>query len=429
MHILKKKLRNLNHAEKQTFGLHSAHMFLEGIIDGALLLNEFILIKALFASNYQIGYLFQFSVVVLLFSVVFNEIIRRTVNKKRLLIWVGIITRLPLAVLFFFPSNASVIEQNPAYPLIFLSVFLFYYLYKPMILPTINLLLRHNYTSNHFGSLYSYATQIKKIVVIVTTFGFGLLLDFDNYAFTYIYPCLALLGIISIYLLSLINYTDTQPIITKSIGQSIKLSIIKMMTIIKHNKPYRDFEGGFMFYGFAWMATAAVITIFMEKHLHLNYSSIAFYKNSSNIVAIFLLPFFGKLLGKIDPRKFGIFTFFMLLLHLLFMLLTQYYHWNTTIGGFKLYTMLVLSFIFYGVFTASMALLWGIGSSYFCKNEDAGDYQSIHLTMVGLRSLFAPLIGVFFYELLGSSGTFLIGIASLFLAILLMFWSMKRYIL
>ena len=101
-------------------------MLIEGIIDGALLLNEFILIKALFASNYQISYLFQFSIVILLFSVVFNEIIKRTIKKKKLLIWIGIITRLPLAALAFFPSDANLIAQNPIYPIVFLSVFLFY---------------------------------------------------------------------------------------------------------------------------------------------------------------------------------------------------------------------------------------------------------------------------------------------------------------
>ena len=70
-----------------------------------------------------------------------------------------------------------------------------------------------------------------------------------------------------------------------------------------------------MFYGFAWMATAAVITIFFEKVLHLNYSSIAFYKNAYNTLAILLLPYFGKLIGKIDPRKFAVYTFGFMLLH------------------------------------------------------------------------------------------------------------------
>lgn len=403
-------------------------MLLEGIIDGALLLNEFILIKSLLASNYQISFLFQFGVVILLLSVVFNELIKRAKRKKRLLIWVAILTRLPLLGLAFFPSNPDQIMANPIYPAVFLSVFLIYYLYKPAILPTINLFLRNSYTSSNFGKLYSYSTGVKKIVVLFVTFGFGLLLDFDNYAFTYIYPILAIIGIVSVYLLTLIDYKPPQTIvISEPLWNSIKKVYRKMGDILIRNKPYRDFEMGFMFYGFAWMATAAVITIFLDKALHLNYFSISFYKNSYNLIAIILLPYFGKLIGKIDPRKYGILTFVSMLLHLLFLALTTYFPYYVDAFGIRFYLMLVISFIFYGIFTASMALLWGIGSSYFCKDEDAGDYQSVHLSLVGSRGLFAPLVGIYFFELIGYSGTFTIGIVSLLIAIGMMVWSQKRH--
>jgi len=427
--MLKLKKLKLTSSENKTFRLHTMHMFLEGIIDGALLLNEFILIKSLLASNYQVSYLFQFSVIILLFSVLFNELIKRAKSKKRLLIWVAIITRLPLAGLAFFPTDAEQIQNNPIIPIIFLTVFLFYYLYKPAILPTINSLLRQSYNPNNFGKLYSYSTSVKKIVVLFVTFGFGLLLDFDNYAFTYVYPILSIIGIASIYLLTLIDFKKNAPVVYGSIWKSVKSVYIKMGDILIRNKPYRDFEIGFLFYGFAWMATAAVLTSFMDKYLQLNYFSISFYKNSYNLLAILLLPFFGKLIGRIDPRKFGIFTFASMLLHLLFAALTIYFPYHIEFLGIRFYLMLTISFIFYGVFTASMALLWGIGSSYFCKNEDAGDYQSVHLSLVGVRGLFAPIVGIFFFELIGFTGTFSIGIASLFLAILMMIYSQKRYTL
>ena len=199
-----------------------------------------------------------------------------------------------------------------------------------------------------------------------------------------------------------------------------------MVLILKGNKPYRDFEISFMFYGFAWMATAAVITIFFEKVLHLNYSSIALYKNAYNTLAILLLPYFGKLIGKIDPRKYAIYTFGFMLLHLFFLGLTEYYNIYFEIWGLKIYYSLIASYIFYGLFAATMALLWYIGSAYFCKNEEVSDYQSVHLTLTGFRGIFAPLVGIFFYELFGFTGVFLLGIVSLAIAILIMLLSMKR---
>ncbi len=403
-------------------------MFLEGIIDGALFLNEFILIKSLFGTNYQISYLFQFSVIPMFLSIVINQFIKRSRNKKRLLRVIAVITRLPLALVLFFPTSLSQIANNSMYASIYLLIFLFYYIYKPFILPTINLLLRANYSSDNFGKLYSYSTSLKKIVVLVVTFAFGVLLDYNNYSFVYVMPVLGVLGIVSIFLLSFIDFdnVEEQPI-KLNLFEAIKYSIRNMVSIVKTNKPYRDFEIGFMLYGFAWMGTTAVITIFMEKHLHLSYSSIAFYKNTYNVIAIVLLPFVGKLINKIDPRTFASLTFGSLLLHLLFIPLTLFVPFNFSFMGIQFYLMLFLSFAFNGIFTALMALLWGIGSSYFCPKEEAGTYQSIHLTLVGARGMFAPIIGVLIFEMFGYTFTFAFGIVLLLMAIVLMFFSKNRH--
>jgi hypothetical protein len=199
-----------------------------------------------------------------------------------------------------------------------------------------------------------------------------------------------------------------------------------MVNILKGNRPYRDFELSFMFYGLAWMATAAVITIFFEKVLHLNYSCVAFYKNAYNTLAILLLPFFGKLIGKIDPRKFAIFTFGFMLLHLFFMEMTEFFGQHFVLFGINIYYSLIVSYIFYGLFTATMGLLWYIGSAYFCKNDEVSDYQSIHLSLTGVRALFSPLIGVFILQMFDFAAVFWIGMVSLTLAMAIMYYSMRR---
>ena len=258
-------------------------------------------------------------------------------------------------------------------------------------------------------------------------FIFGLLLDFDHYAFVYIYPLIAILGITSITILSKIEYTDPRnQSYNKNFKEAVKQSVNSMIQIIKTNKPYRDFEMGFMLYGFAWMSTAAVIVIYFDRVLELNYSSVAFYKNAYNIVAIILLPFFGKLLGKIDPRKFAVITFLSLLLYLFFMGLTEFIPSYVNFLGIKIYYSLLLSFVSYGFFAATMALLWSIGSAYFCKDEEAGSYQSVHLSLTGVRSIIAPLIGIYFLETIGFAGTFGLAILALSIAIVLMIFSMKK---
>ncbi|MCD4682395.1 MAG: MFS transporter [Bacteroidales bacterium] len=413
--------------EKRTFKLHLAYSILEGIILGVLALNEFVFIKSLKGSNYELGFLFQFSMIVFIFLVFINEFIKRLKKKKKLLRWIGLLTRGPLFLLLFFPHNQETLTSSSIFHYIFLALFFIYYFGNTVIYPLINLFLKNQYAHNNFGKLYSYATSVNKIIMLVATFLYGILLDWNPNAYTYVFPFVAIIGIISVHLLAMIDYQNPgeniQPV---KFMLSVKNSITTMINILKGNKPYFHFETGFMFYGFSFMITVTVITIFFERALHLNYSSVAFYKNAYNILAIVLLPYTGKLLGKIDPRRFAAITFGSLTLFIFFIMLTDYFPNHFMVAGIKVYPLLVVAYLFYGIFAATMALLWFIGSAYFCKSEEAGDYQSVHLSLTAVRAMFAPLLGVLFYELFGFTWTFLLAIISLVIGIGIMFWSYRN---
>jgi len=422
-------LKNLNPIEKKTYQLHLVYSILEGIILGVLALNEFVFLKSLNGSDFELGVLFQFSMLVFLGLIFINELIRRTRNKAKMLRRTALFTRLPLILLFFFPQSSRELTADSIYHYIFLAIFLVYYLASPIIYPTINQFLKNTYRHENFGKLYSHATSINKIVMLVVTFAYGWWLDINPGAYTMVFPFIALIGIASVHLLSRIPYQDKEVVIKKSFVEAVKDSMLRMVNLVKTNKPYLHFELGFMLYGFAFMSTVAVITIYYDEALHLNYSSVAFYKNSYNILAIVLLPFFGKLLGKLDPRKFAVITFGSMLVYILALGLTEHFPAYVEVWNLKIYFMMLVYILFHGVFAATMSLLWFIGSAYFGKDQDAGDLQSVHLSLTGVRAVFAPLIGIVFYQFMGFSWTFAIAIFILLLAILLMIWSYKRNVI
>jgi MFS family permease len=414
--------------ERHTFNLHLIYSVLDGIILGVLALNEYVLIKALKGTSYQIGILFQFTVVVLLASIPLTELMKRTVNKVRTLRIAAVITRAPLILLLFFPKTIAGHSNILFYQITFLGIFLFYYSVNPIIMPTINGFLKTNYKHENFSKLYSYVTTINKIVMLSATFVFGILLDKHADAYTYIYPILAILGIVSIFILTKIKYKpEINYAKRRTILKALKDIRINMLHIIKTNKPFRDFEIGFMFYGLAWLITIAVIALFLEYQMKLSYSGIAFYKNFYNTVSIILTPFFGKLLGKINPRVFAAYTFSTLLIYIIFMGLSEYFPYYFEFAEIKIYYTLLVSFLAYGVFGAMMGLLWYIGSAYFSKDEDVADYQAIHLSLTGFRGAFAPLIGIFFYELIGYTGVYIIGIIFLILSIAFLIISVRKH--
>ncbi len=418
--------KKLNNKEIKVFKLHLSYSSIDGIVRGALILNQFIFIKSLQGTNVQLSFLFQFSMVVFLFAMLANEIMRRYRNRKKLLRVVAIISRLPLILFAFFPVISDE-PINPKFHYIFLGIFLLFYTSQIAVVPSINQYLKANYRHHNFGKLFGYATTANKTLMMIATFLVGILLDYDVNSYRYFYPLIGVLGVISIFLLTQIEFHHTPENISTPIHKALEQSFVRIFNILKFNKPFRHLEIGFMMYGFSWMSTHAVITIFYKEVLNLSYSGVSFYNNAFNIVAILVLPLFGKLIGKTDPRRFGIITFGALMLFITFTALTQYFNGYTEILGVKIYYCLMIAVIFNGIFMGSMPLLWGIGSSYFCKPNEAADYQSVHLFLTGTRALVSPIIGIKLYEYFGFSITYLAGIIILIPTILLMIYSEKYY--
>src|SRR6056297_28851 len=417
-------LKNLNDKELRTFYLHITFSVIDGMIRGALLLNEYVFIKSVNGSSYQLSILFQSSVIVLLLSVFFNELIYRSKRKRKLLRRAGFLTHLPLLFLLFFPQNPEVYTINSIYHYIFLFIFFTYYLSYPIVLPTINLFLKNAYTKENFGRLYGVSASVRQVLLMITVFILGLLLDADDFSFTWFFPVLGVLGFLSIVLFSRIEYIPkTVADYSEGILQAVVGSFKKMVHILKTNKAYLDYQIAYLFYGFSFMSTRSVINIFYDKELALNYSSVAFYQNAYNILAIIMLPFFGKLIGNIDPRRFTVLPFISLAGYILFIGLSAFVPAHFELWNLEIYIMLLIATLFYSFFTATMPISWNIGSSYFGSNEEAGNYQSIHLFATGLRSIFSPLLGVALYEWFGFSWTFAIAIFSLLVGIYILRWS------
>lgn len=413
--------------EKRTFRLHTIYMIIEGFVLGILALNEFVFIKSLHGTNYQLSFLFQFSMLVFLFLIVINEFLKRVRNRKKLLRITAVLSRLPLLALLFFPTTKDEMLAQPYFHYIFLLLFLIYFSGNVFINPNINYLLKVNYSHINFGKLYSYSTSINKIVMLFVTFAYGYILDYNNFAFIYILPMAGIFATISVFILSTIKYPEEKiSIVKQTVLQSVVSSISEMKLILKSNKAYRHFEIGFMYYGFSFMISVTVITIYFYEALNLNYASVAFYRNAYNILAIILLPFFGKLIGNIDPRKFAVITYSSIVLYIFALLLTSYFPSSFEFLDITIYYTLLFYILFHGIFAATMVLLWNIGSAYFCKPEESGTYQSLHLSLTGVRAIFAPLLGVVFYELFGFTITFSIAIFSLLCGIALMLWSYSR---
>lgn len=413
--------------EKNAFWLYLAYSLFEGFIFGVFALNEFVFIKSLNRNSFELGLLFQFSILVFLFLIFINEFIRRIENKKRMVFLSGLVSRLPLLLFLFFPGDAGS-YTNGYYHIAFLAIFLVYYLGNPLIFPQINYFLKNSFRTENFGYLYSYSTSANKIVMLVVTFIYGIYLDFDPFAFRYALPVCAVAGIASSWFLSRIPYKDKsfKPHAKTDFFESIKVSAKSMIKILKDDRPFLLFQIAFICYGYAFMASTPVVTLFFKEVLDLNYMSVAFYRNAYNIIAIILLPFAGRFLDKVGAGRFGIVTYVSIGLYFIFVGLTQFFPSHFEAWGISFYWSMIIATLFNGAFAATMSLLWNIGSAYFCKKEDAGEYQNVHLFLTGFRAIYSPMIGIAIFEIWGYTTNFAVSVVSLGAGIVLLYYTFSR---
>ncbi len=411
--------------ERLTFKYHFIFTMLEGLVFGTSLMNEYVFLRSLKGTEFLVGLLFLLSMVVYITLIVFNEITRRITDKKKLIRVTALITRLPLLLFLLFPAAVTP-ENASSLHFAFLAILFFYYLGTAITLPTINLLLKHNYRNNNFGRLYGYATTANKTAALAATMLFGFLLDVDFFVFRWFYPAIGIIGTIGFFSLSGIPFVNEVVEIKDKLWLSIKKSFKRMIDILKNDKPFLHFQMAYFSYGIAFMITATVITFFLESHLVLSYSTISGYKTLGGIVTVLILPVAGIWMDKMDQRKFGSFMFSFMLLYVLGIMLTQYFSYSFYIGNDEVYLSLIFAFIAFGLFNAFGTLSWNVSSAYFRNNlNTVSDYQAVHITLTGIRSLFAPL-GVLVYKVAGYTMTFAISILFIILALIILRFSQRR---
>lgn len=417
---------SLNKREKTTFNIYVLYAIIEGVVTGITLLNEYVFLRSLKASENLIGILFLLSVVVYFILFISNEITRRIKNKKKLLKYTGILSRLPLLGFILFPTVVNN-DNSALLHLLFLLIMFLYYLGTAITLPTINQLLKHNFRNNNFGKLYGYASTANKIATMFATMLFGLLLDVDYFSFRYVYPIMGIFGICSFYMLSLIPFNSRNVYVKENFFKSISTSLRRMIKILNENKAFRDFEIAYFSYGTGYMFSTTVVTFFLESYLNLSYSMISGYKTLAGIITFLTIPLFGIIMDKIDQRRFSFYMFLFMLLYLVFVLLTLFIPIGCSFGNDHLYYIfLVFAFVMYGFFSASGTLSWNVGTAYFSKDASkVADFHAVHITLTGLRGLLAPL-GVVIYKQWGYGFTFGISLFFVFVALIIIEVSLKK---
>lgn len=167
--------------------------------------------------------------------------------------------------------------------------------------------------------------------------------------------------------------------------------------LLKRRPDYLRFELAFMVYGFAYMMTTPVLPIFLVDDLQLSYEQIGLTKGTiMQVVMILGILFFGRRFDRSTPHRMSAYSFLAMTAYPLLLVAAKYAH------GHLQMALVTAAFVVIGISMSVITITWNLASLRFTMpGEDAGHYQSVHIAAVGIRAMFAPLLGFFVMSSLG----------------------------
>jgi MFS family permease len=399
------RFKNLNPLEKQTARLLLASALFNGVVMSLNQTQDIIARKALHAQVWQLTVMTMIWPISNFFSIWWGRIFEKSQHKSRYFILVGIFGRLTLIYGLWLNGMNE-----------FMLLLGLMFSFNSLLIPAQNSIYQNNIESSRRAKVYGYTMSLGMLVAVIFTFFAGRMLDRNDQYFRIILAVTAICGLIASLLLSLVKIkkheSSTEPV-PFSWQDTLHDPINRSLALLKTNKPFASFERSFSIYGMGFIMVQPVLPIYLVDMLKLTYTGNFIAKGViSQIPILILSPYLGKWHDRLHPFRFICFFFGLLALFPALIIASALtLKWHLLSVG-----LVYLAFAIFGVAMAGVNIAWNMGSIFFAGKEDASMYQSVHVTMTGIRGILAPMLGLLLLKTLGIISVFAVAVGFLMLA-------------
>jgi predicted MFS family arabinose efflux permease len=260
--------------------------------------------------------------------------------------------------------------------------------------------------------MYSFIQTVTLLGAALAAKGAGWLMDGnDTFWVRVLYPSAALCGFLGFWLHGRIRWRRRR----RAQARRAKTSWRDVWRILKEDRAFRIYEIGFMTYGVAFLMGWALLSLYAEGPLNLSYDQFTDAVGYAFPLALVCGAWFwGRFTDRLGVIRLSAVAITTLAGFYLFMLLAVSGH-RTFVTGFALF----------GFAMAAIDVGWSLGPLHFAPEGEAHMYTAVHFALVGVRSLFAPFLGLWMMRSLGYHVTFA-SCATLLLAASLVLWRLSR---
>lgn len=398
------RLKNLNPVERKTAILLVLAALFNGVILSLNQTQDIIARKALHAKDWQLMLMTMIWPVANFFSVWWARVFERSCHKQRYFLIAGIIGRLTLVYAIWL---VSMNEYLVLLGLLFAS--------NSLIVPAQNSIYQRNIHPSRRARVFGIIQSVGIGVSVVLTFIAGRLLDVREDSFRLILVVTGIVGFASAAILALIRIQE--PVVKRDCQklnwkQTLLEPIGGTLRLLKENKAFAAFERSFSIYGMGFIMMQPIIPIYLVDKLQLTYTANFLAKGIVSQLGMLLLsPLIGKLHDRMHPFRFMSAAFGLLMVFPLLFVASSLVQGESVLPV----VIVFLAYLIFGIAMAGVNITWNMGSIYFAGDSDASIYQSVHVTMTGIRGLIAPVLGYTLLKVFSLTMVFVVA-AGFFLA-------------
>ncbi len=393
--------------ERTTARRYWLGMFFQGIWFTGQILFPFVLAKSLAAPAWLVTLSVLMESTGMVAGLYWGGVMQSG-GRRRALFWGGLAGRVVVVAALWITTPGA-----------FVAMLAVVYLLGALVYPAQNSILQENIPAARRGAVFGRGAMVQHGTAVVCSFLVGLLLDGDPMAYRYIYPVLGLLGFGYPLVLATLPRPPiaavaapvvgpVAPPVWRSLATAVSQPFFDARDTFRRDRAYLWYQTNFTIYGVAFIMLVPVVPLYFASELHLPYQDIAQSRVLIGSLGVGLLgPLAGKLMDRLHPARLCAMSFGWVTMFPLMLAAGPSLDLTPTQTAYA-------AFVIYSIGMAGVNVTWNVGSMAFAPPGQGGHYQGIHVAMVGVRGVLAPILGYLLLTFLGYREVFLVA-AGLFL--------------
>ena len=259
---------------------------------------------------------------------------------------------------------------------------------------------RANYAGRCRPRIAGHIMTIDALLVAAAGLVIGLSLDLDPMTYRFIFPVLAIAGVVGSLLFRRIPFRrETRHIAAEREANSRSgpsISPMVVARVLSEDRWYRGYMACMFTMGFGNLMLHPVLAIALTDQFNVGYQAgIAIATVIPLVCLTFAIPFWGRRLARmhvIDFRAVHAWSFACVS--------------TLVLAGVAMNQLglLYAAAVVTGIGWGGGALAWNLGHQHFAPPHRDAEYMGVHITLTGIRGVIGPIFGVLLYTRLARSG-------------------------